>query len=214
MKLAYLDIRETPIPFSNPYWVSIIPKPLMSYVQFEREPVTLSHSVAGRYLLWKLLANNYYSGSYDFELTKSSAGKLFFIKNSFHFNISHSGNLVICALSDEEPMGIDIEQILPVPLIEFKNCLSSDEWKDIESSGDIFAFYRLWTMKEAVCKAEGIGLIDDLYNLNPEMDRCIFPSTRSFWYLHELTIQSGYSCHLAVQKKITNLDLKKEVPLV
>ena len=68
-------------------------------------------------------------------------------------------------------------------------------------------------MKEAVCKAEGIGLINELNNLNPGIDRCFFPHSNTFWHLHEIQVPYGYSCHLAVQKKMTNLDLKKVVPL-
>jgi 4'-phosphopantetheinyl transferase len=213
MKLAYLDIREAHISFSNPYWVRVIPKSLLSFIHFEREPITLSHSIAGRYLLWQLLVQNGYHNFADFELHKTPEGKIFFLHKIQKFNISHSGDLVVCALSDEFVMGLDIEKILPVPLDDFKNIMSENEWKEISGSEGLSAFYRLWTMKEAVCKAEGIGLINELNNLNPEIEGCFFPHSNTFWHLHEIQVPHGYSCHLAVQKKMTNLDLKKIIPL-
>jgi len=213
MKLAYLDIREAHISFSNPYWIRVIPKSLMSFIHFEREPITLSHSIAGRYLLWQLLLQNGHLNFADFELDKTLEGKIFFLHKIQKFNISHSGDLVVCALSDEFEMGLDIEQILPVPLVDFKNIMSENEWKEITSDEGLTAFYRLWTMKEAVCKAEGIGLINELNNLNPGIEGCFFPHSNTFWHLHEIQVPHGYSCHLAVQKKMTNLDLKKVVPL-
>jgi 4'-phosphopantetheinyl transferase len=213
MKLAYLDIRKAHISFSNPYWVRVIPKSLLSFVHFEREPITLSHSVAGRYLLWQLLVQNGHHDFADFELDKTPEGKIFFINKAQKFNISHSGDLVVCALCDDVEMGVDIEQNLPVPLADFKNTMSENEWNEISGTGGLSAFYRLWTMKEAVCKAEGIGLIDDLNNLNPGVEGCFFPHSNRYWHLHQIQVPPGYSCHLAVQKKITNLDLKNELPL-
>jgi 4'-phosphopantetheinyl transferase len=213
MKLAYLDIKEAHISFSNPYWVRVIPKSLLSFIHFEREPITLSHSIAGRYLLWQLLVQNGHLNFADFELDKTREGKIFFLHKIQKFNISHSGDFVVCALSNEFEMGLDIEQILPVPLVDFKNIMSEIEWKEITSVEGLTAFYRLWTMKEAVCKAEGIGLINELNNLNPGNEGCFFPHSNTFWHLHEIQVPHGYSCHLAVQKKMTNLDLKKVIPL-
>ncbi len=48
------------------------------------------------------------------EFTTNIYGKPFFIYNPYiHFNISHTGNYVVCAISDE-PVGIDIELIKPI----------------------------------------------------------------------------------------------------
>jgi 4'-phosphopantetheinyl transferase len=213
MKLAYLDIRESSIPFSNPYWAGIIPESLLSFVQFQREPVTLSHSIAGRYLLWKLLLQLDISDVDNLNIGKTTFGKIFFSDKNLHFNISHSGNMVVCAFSDDSPMGIDLEQLLPVSFAEFRNIMSDNEWSILNESGSIIDFYRLWTKKEAVCKAEGIGLFDDLHQLNPGIDSCFFQKSNKFWHLEEIPVSPEYCCYLATQKLI-KLDLKKVFPEV
>jgi 4'-phosphopantetheinyl transferase len=211
MKLAYLDISENAIPFSNPYWAGIIPKTLLSFVKFQSEAVTLSQSIAGRYLLWQLLSQFNVSDVDDLKMAKTNFGKIFFPEKNLHFNISHSGDIVVCALSDESPMGIDIEQMLPVSFSEYKEIMSVNEWDSINESGSVSEFYRLWTKKEAVCKAEGIGLFDNLHNLNPGIDGCFFEKSNKFWHLQEVKISINYCCYLATQKLI-KLDLKKLIP--
>lgn len=76
------------------------------------------------------------------------------------FNISHSGNVVVCGYSDAE-IGIDIEEIHPIDLDEFKSVLTPNEYNLLKSS-EINNFYRVWTQKEAIMKATGKG-----FYLNP-----------------------------------------------
>ena len=77
-----------------------------------------------------------------------------------YFNLSHSHDIVICAVSDS-PIGCDIEWIKDAPLriaeryfgkneCEQLDTLPSDEKSDL--------FYRLWTIKESYLKMTGEGL--------------------------------------------------------
>lgn len=78
----------------------------------------------------------------------------------FHFSLSHSGNMALCAVSDEE-VGCDIE--LPRgydPAIARRFFHPAEqEWlfshPEVEQSS---AFFRLWTCKESFVKALGLGL--------------------------------------------------------
>ena len=78
----------------------------------------------------------------------------------FHFSLSHSGNMALCAVSDEE-VGCDIE--LPRgydPAIARRFFHPAEqEWlfshPEAEQSD---AFFRLWTCKESFVKALGLGL--------------------------------------------------------
>lgn len=78
-----------------------------------------------------------------------------------HFNVSHSKNLVVCALSDT-PVGCDVEIIKKAPLHLEKKCFNPEEirFRDELSPDDSVdrAFFRLWSAKESYLKMTGEGL--------------------------------------------------------
>lgn len=78
------------------------------------------------------------------------------------FNLSHSGEYVILGVSDHE-IGVDIERIAPFDNRVARRCYTDEElaWLYAQSGAD--AFYRLWTAKESVMKATGLG-----FTLTPE----------------------------------------------
>lgn len=65
-------------------------------------------------------------------------------------SLSHSGGLVLCALSDSGPVGVDIERVCPRWERLPKRCLSPEEQADFDGSWE--DFYRIWTLKESRCK--------------------------------------------------------------
>jgi 4'-phosphopantetheinyl transferase len=80
--------------------------------------------------------------------------------NNKHFNISHSNEWVVVAIS-ENPIGIDVQHIDNTDISigerffskdesDYLSSLTEDERKD--------AFFKLWTLKEAFIKSEGKGL--------------------------------------------------------
>ena len=84
-----------------------------------------------------------------------------------HFNISHSGDLILIAIANSE-IGVDVEknddnfsykEILP-------QNFSDEEIRFIKKPED---FYLLWTRKEALLKATAKGLDDDLPRV-PSLD--------------------------------------------
>lgn len=75
-----------------------------------------------------------------------------------HFNISHSGKYVVCAVSDK-PVGIDIQKIGEYNSDVAKRVCNEKELKQIEISSDSASeFTKLWTQKEAVLKMYGTGI--------------------------------------------------------
>lgn len=76
----------------------------------------------------------------------------------YHFNLSHSGSLALCAL-DERSVGADIEVIRPHhPKLAQRIC-SRSELAWLEGQEDkISALCQLWTRKEALVKHRGTGL--------------------------------------------------------
>ena len=73
-----------------------------------------------------------------------------------HFNFSHSGEWVLCALSDEGEVGVDIETIRPRKDSLPRYVLSEEEFAAFDGSWE--DFFRLWTLKEAYVKYQGASI--------------------------------------------------------
>ena len=75
-----------------------------------------------------------------------------------HFNLSHSGNAVLCAL-DRRPVGADIEMIHRKNLEHLLTVFSDRERASIEQAASPeLRFTELWTRKESYLKLSGEGL--------------------------------------------------------
>ena len=98
-------------------------------------------------------------------------GKPYAEKLQVEFNISHSGDFVVCAVSDR-PVGIDIEKVRPINLrIAKKICTpdeiqylfghipTEDEFIITEDREILERFFSLWTRNEAYGKCTGEGLL-------------------------------------------------------
>ena len=125
-----------------------------------------------------------FSGS-EIEFKMNKYGKPYLVNNAnIHFNISHSENLVACAINDNSPIGIDIEYIKPIDLSIAKRFFTENEFHFIISPDDKRSryqrFYYIWTRKEAYIKQQGVGLhiplksFDVLVNQNNVYFQCIY----------------------------------------
>lgn len=92
------------------------------------------------------------------------------------FSISHSGDMVWAAFCREAAVGIDVEQIHPLPdLFELAAQLHPLECAAIRAHPEparAAAFYRCWTRKEAVLKALGQGLNLPLHSFQVRPEPC------------------------------------------
>lgn len=85
-----------------------------------------------------------------------------FLPDGPAFSISHSGDWVLLAV-DENDVGADIEQILPWQAGMAQLVFTPLEQVWLRAQAGDAAFYRLWTGKEAIMKALGLG-----FQLPPE----------------------------------------------
>lgn len=79
-----------------------------------------------------------------------------------HFNLSHSGDYVVCAVSDGE-VGVDIQKWVPFKERTAERFFAPEEWKLLQTlpmGQRTEMFYRLWTRKEAYGKYTGLGIPD------------------------------------------------------
>ncbi len=80
-----------------------------------------------------------------------------------YFNISHSGKIVCCAISDRE-VGVDVEYNDPeIDLNIAKNYFYNSEYENImKSDNPSNEFFKYWVLKESYMKYTGLGFNLDL----------------------------------------------------
>jgi 4'-phosphopantetheinyl transferase len=128
------------------------------------------------------------------------------------FNLSHSRSLGVLAVALDLEVGVDVEDIRPIEADVAKRFFSASEYASLTKlSGQqwLDAFYRCWTRKEAIIKAEGVGLrmpLDsfDVSLLDDEPAKLLDarPNAKltAQWNLHHLSVAAGTMGALAVDR--------------
>jgi 4'-phosphopantetheinyl transferase len=143
----------------------------------------------GRMLMRRALAD---AGLHGAHIRRSRWGKL--LTNACDFNITHAGIYVACVISTTYRVGVDVEQMMPIDPESYSSCWSRNELEHIRRFGN-HAFFDLWTKKEAVLKACGVGLIDNLASLDVTNHSVRFNNVT--WYTYPITIDGNYKMHVA-----------------
>ena len=131
-----------------------------------------------------------------------------FLGFGMDFNISHSGEYVVCALSPAGRVGIDIEKVRPFELSDFDWQRTRDQWEEIMASENrVEPFFSLWTRKEAVTKADGRGISIPLDKIIIENETVVLAD--GVWRLKEIRIACGYCCHMASNREDQEIRIEK-----
>jgi 4'-phosphopantetheinyl transferase len=117
----------------------------------------------------------------EVEFSQTPEGKPFLVgersSDGLEFNVSHSSDIVACALTRGSSVGVDVELMRAVPKMEqivdqFFAAEESRVFREAAAADRIRCFFRAWTRKEAFVKALGVGLSRDLksfaVSLNPD----------------------------------------------
>jgi 4'-phosphopantetheinyl transferase len=117
----------------------------------------------------------------------------------YDFSLSHSGNFVACVVGRQGRVGVDVELLREIRSSDFAEVFAESAWKRLEQQGDSReAFFREWTQLEAVLKADGRGM-----SVVPGAVECdgrrayLSGELHQCWFLHEVVLDSDYSCHIA-----------------
>lgn len=127
-------------------------------------------TVAGEMLARKAISDWCNVAVEDVNFDYKEYGKPCAVDLNVEFNVSHSGDIVVCAI-DNFPIGIDIEKIRPIDLNVAKRICTDDELlylfghipteRDFKYTTDmkiLTRFFEIWTKKEAYSKWIGIGI--------------------------------------------------------
>jgi len=116
-----------------------------------------------------------------------------------NFNIAHSGNIVGCAFSEKLKIGLDIEKIRPINLNDFEYILNTLDHENIAKAVNPYdAFFKIWTIKEAVTKAIGKGLSIDGQQIFIYENYAILEDVK--WYYKTLNLSTSFAAHLIMDK--------------
>lgn len=127
----------------------------------------VQRSLVGKVLIRKLISKKFQLESKDIDFYIDKYGKPFFkAQNNCHFNISHSGEWIVCAIADHS-VGIDIEEVSDIDLGIAYRFFSDQEQEDLKrlspKEQNIY-FFDLWSLKESYIKKLGMGLSIPLHS--------------------------------------------------
>ena len=127
------------------------------------------------------------------------------------FNLSHSGDLAALAVSGCGAVGIDVEQLRPVGTEIGQRFFTDNEnaiLARMRGRRRVETFFRCWTRKEALVKANGRGLTGGLQLFDVQLARDATshplhigvdrPDARPKWSLYDLALDAGFVGALAV----------------
>lgn len=112
-------------------------------------------SVAGGLLIKYALGKE---GIYNYDIRIGEHGKPYLAEGNTQFNISHSGERVMCAVSHDE-VGCDVQEISHIDLKIADRFFSKDERDLVYGAFDkTDMFFRIWALRESFIKATGYGM--------------------------------------------------------
>jgi 4'-phosphopantetheinyl transferase len=98
------------------------------------------------------------------------------------FNISHTHDRVICAISTDVQVGVDIEKEVSLEKYQLKKYFNEEELLYINE--DKGRFYEVWTKKEAILKATGDAGLIQAKNIRFYGPYAVFAQIK--WHLYTL----------------------------
>jgi 4'-phosphopantetheinyl transferase len=160
--------------------------------------------------LRRILSRYLATSPQDIQFAYGNMGKPSLTKElTIEFNVSHSGDLFVCAVTSGQLVGVDVELIRPlrdIPSIA-KNFFSPAEQShlvDLDEEHRTLAFYECWTRKEAVIKATGQGLSRPLDSFDVAFGPGVAPKLNRLdddhapsWQMHSFEPRPGYAGAIA-----------------
>ena len=136
-----------------------------------------------------------------------------FADAAIHFNLAHSDNLALFAFTRIGAVGVDVERIrsmkdAPELVARFFSARESGLFQKVTVDQQPAAFFNLWTRKEALLKATGVGITGGLNELEVtflpgEPARLLAvagdANKAAQWSLQDLSPASGFAGAVAVQ---------------
>lgn len=159
--------------------------------------------IAGRGILRLLLGQYLQIAPETLKFDYQERGKPFLANSQLQFNLAHSQDLALYAITRDRAVGIDLEKIRAIDDLESLShrFFSKNEHAllcALPASERLNVFFRYWTCKEAYLKATGAGLANLKgleISLLPNRSACL---TMQDWQLQELTPAAEFAGAIVV----------------
>ena len=194
-------------------WVKELPKIKQQQVIRLRQQSDQLLSLAGLQLL-KIGISELSNKLFTLEQLRFPEKAKPFFEGNIDFNISHSGDIVCCVISDSAKVGIDLElhrDVTPATvnkfLVKSTESLNNDTNKNMKPQ-----FFDIWTKNEAIIKAANHGSIYNMHDIKHEKDGGHYQN--HFWYTYPVDIipagdNNEYTCHIACSEQINSNVIKQ-----
>ncbi|MBE4938163.1 4'-phosphopantetheinyl transferase superfamily protein [Bacillus cereus] len=159
----------------------------------------VNRTLIGDLLIRSLICQKYKINNEEIRFKYNEYGKPF-VENfsDFHFNLSHSGEWVVCTTANFN-VGIDIEKVSEIEALKLaKEFFSADEFYDISnmnSDEQINYFYDLWSLKESYIKTIGKGLYTPLNSFSIKKESralILYKNIPKNFYFKQYNIDPNY----------------------
>ncbi len=171
-------------------------------------------TLLGRVLLGYILKLHYGLDCYELFFNKN--GKPYLKNGDLYFNISHSGNFVVCSLDSNE-IGCDVQTVTAYnPRVASRFFCKTESDYINQSQNKEEAFFRLWTLKESILKAKGESIADglDLYDFGGLAEREVFNRFGFEFSVFELNDAFVSVCAVNKENQLKKIDKKELVDYI
>lgn len=136
---------------------------------------------------------------------------------ALRFNLSHTEDVALIALTLGREIGVDVERVRPISELDsivesYFTSRERDTLRTMESTARPAAFYRCWTRKESYVKATGGDLsvalsgFDTMLSSGPaDLPALDAPQESAGWNLYELLPADGYVGAVAINGPVARL---------
>ncbi len=141
-----------------------------------------------------------------------------YLKNNplnLHFNVSHSHNIAVFAITIQKEIGVDIEKVeLRFNEAIAKRFFTVEECQQLMALPEkerVVGFYKIWSRKEALIKALGaeLYLLINKFTVNLhkniELIQFNYHDQQAMFHVENIDLQKNYQCAIAIEKPLEHI---------
>jgi len=178
MTCTIQDIQEKKIMTEVPHFIQD------KIAKYKHEEDRLQR-LAGYFLLQQMIASFQLQHQLNLSHLQLEANHKPYFQHPFHFSIAHAKERIVCLASTTYIVGIDLEYIRTIDTSLLADYLTVEEQQFIQNSTQASRdFLSLWTKKEAIAKASGLGVLCRFQEINALQNEIYFQEKK--YTLHEI----------------------------